>query len=114
MPFVMHTAQYRYSGPDRLDITVKGQHPLGRHFAPRWEMVQATKKHGAAAYQYYITEYNKILAGVPTGIWQQLFRADRVVFVCFCPQEAFCHRNLLVEYIRDRVHSAYFAGFLTN
>jgi len=29
----VYTAQYRYSGLDRLDITVKGQDPFGRVFA---------------------------------------------------------------------------------
>lgn len=33
------TAQYQYPGPHRLDITVKGQDPIGRLFAPTWDMV---------------------------------------------------------------------------
>ena len=107
----MWTAQYRYGGPDRLDITVKGQHWLGKHFAPRWDMVQAVKDHGPLAYQFYIDEYMKILENVPIGPWEALFKAERVVFVCFCPQDAFCHRNLLVEFISNRVCSAYYAGF---
>ena len=114
MTLIIHTAQYRYSGPDRLDITVKGQHPLGKYFAPNWEMVHAVKKYGGDAYNYYITEYNKILERVPNKVWSTLFKAERVVLVCFCGQGEFCHRNLLVDYIVNKNPSAYFAGFITN
>lgn len=39
------TAQYRYSGNDRLDITVKGNDPIGKIFAPTWEMVRLYKEY---------------------------------------------------------------------
>ena len=35
----VYTAQYRYSGLHRLDITVKGKDQVGRVFAPSWDMV---------------------------------------------------------------------------
>jgi len=40
------TAQYRYPGPHRLDITVKGRDPIGKMFAPTWDMVKQYKATG--------------------------------------------------------------------
>ena len=41
---MLYTAQYRYPGMDRLDITVKGQDRFGKFFAPTWNMVSGFKK----------------------------------------------------------------------
>ena len=43
MPLKFYTAQYRYKGEDRMDITVKGQDPIGKMFAPTWAMVMGLK-----------------------------------------------------------------------
>ena len=56
----IHTAQYRYSSSDRLDITVKGQDPIGRVFAPTWIMVSAYKK-GYLKKASYILLYSKLM-----------------------------------------------------
>ena len=32
-------AQYRYSRPNRLDITAKSKDPLGKYFAPTWDVI---------------------------------------------------------------------------
>lgn len=105
------TAHYRYSGHDRLDVTVKGQHEFGKLFAPNWDMVMAVKNHGAKAHQYYINEYNKILSNVPSGAWEAILSTDEVTLVCFCRQEDFCHRNLLVEYLTSNWPHVYYCGF---
>lgn len=107
------TAHYRYGGPDRLDVTVKGQHQFGKVLAPRWDMVMTTKTHGAKAHAWYIQEYHKILEAVPNHVWQELLSHRRIVFVCFCRKEDFCHRNLLVEYMRDiRRFPVYYDGWI--
>jgi hypothetical protein len=41
---LLYTARYRYSGNDRLDITVKGKDPIGRIFAPSRKMVMGSKE----------------------------------------------------------------------
>jgi hypothetical protein len=93
----IYTAQYRYSGADRLDITVKGQDPLGRIFAPTWDMVMGVKKG-------HITENDYAMAYIP--ILLKAIRNEDVVkqikerykngitLVCYCPSGHFCHRIL--------------------
>lgn len=94
----IYTAQYRYSGLDRVDITVKGQDPDWKAFAPTWSMVMGVKNHTMSEVEY--TElYNRDLIKVPTHIWDRLLQMKEATFVCFCPQNAFCHRNILVNYI---------------
>lgn len=105
------TAHYRYSGEDRLDVTVKGQHEFGKLFAPSWDMVMAVKNHGTKAHEYYIREFDKILSNVPTGAWEAILDTDVVTFVCFCRQQDFCHRNLIVEYIIKTWPNVYYRGF---
>lgn len=101
MALILYTAHYRYSGPDRLDITVKGQHPFGRVLAPRWEMVMAVHNNGVSAHRYYMDEYWKILESVPMKVWDEMLTEKQITLVCFDPEDAFCHRNLVVEYMRD-------------
>jgi hypothetical protein len=106
------TGHYRYKGPDRLDITVKGQHPFGRRLAPTWDMVMAVKRNGSAAHSYYIVEFYKILEAVPQHVWEELLTEDEVTFVCFCGPNDFCHRNLVIEYMRDiRKFPVHYHGF---
>jgi len=97
------TASYGYPGPYRLDITVKGQDPIGRIFAPTWGMVlewKASDK-GPEAQQKYIAEYHKLMLAVfGSQEWKELLSRDYVVLVCFCPAEAFCHRHLLAYYLK--------------
>ena len=47
------TAHYRYSGPDRLDITVKGRSEDGKIFAPTWKMVMDVHHNGVVAHHYH-------------------------------------------------------------
>lgn len=94
----LYTAHYRYPGEDRTDITVKGQDPRGRHFAPTWEMVMGVKN-GTMTEQEYINKYCDRLSRLNTEIWEWLFSQETRTLVCFCPKEAFCHRNILLNYI---------------
>lgn len=94
----LYTAHYRYSGEDRTDITVKGQDPRGRHFAPTWEMVMGVKN-GTMTEQEYVDRYCDKLSRLNTEIWEWLFSQETRTLVCFCPKEAFCHRNILLNYL---------------
>ena len=91
----IYTAQYRYSGTDRFDITVKGQDPLGKLFAPTWKMVMGIKNQTMAEYDY-VMEYSKILVAALTDqdvVNRVLQRFNNeMTLVCFCPKGAFCHR----------------------
>ena len=94
----IYTAQYHYSGPDRVDITVKGQNADWKEFAPTWNMVMGVKNHTMSELEY-CELYNRILLKVSTHTWDKLLQMKEATFVCFCQQQAFCHRNILVNYM---------------
>ncbi len=94
------TAQYRYSGPDRLDITVKGNDPRGRIFAPTWDMVMKYKETGSE--QVYTEAYSILLFGRHPGLantvrW--IYSQQQITLVCFCKPGAFCHRVILATWL---------------
>lgn len=94
----IYTSQLRYSGIHRLDITVKGQDPTGKLFAPTWNMVMA-HKHTGNDKKYIIKYHNIIRASYCThrNVWEDILKREYVVFVCFCGAGKFCHRILLAE-----------------
>ena len=102
------TAQYRYPGPYRLDITVKAQDPIGKIFAPTWDMVMKHKKASTmyntiSANQDYTEEYKNLMIASydsDTSIWEEILSREYVVLVCFCPFKSFCHRNILAGYFK--------------
>ena len=103
---MLFTAQYRYSGNDRIDITVKGQHPDWKVFAPTWDMVMEHKK-GIINDQQYTDKYYKLLMDrYNHGGWAKSFESlaslaesQNVTVVCFCAKGAFCHRHLLCAFM---------------
>ena len=97
----LYTAQYHYSGNDRLDITVKGQDPTGKIFAPTWKMVMGSKK-GKISFDEYREMYRKRMRESyqqHKKIWQDILTRKEVTLVCFCKSGTFCHRYLLAEYL---------------
>ena len=62
-------------------------------------------KNGTMSEQEYIDLYypslnsRSIIGNVSCNTWDKLLMMETATFVCFCPQEAFCHRNILVHYI---------------
>ena len=100
----IYTSQLKYSGNDRLDITVKGQDPIGKHFAPTWEMVKGIKN-GSISNTLYMYAYTGLMlvsqyATAPT-VWEQIRQRDKITLVCFCPAGAFCHRALLANIFQN-------------
>jgi uncharacterized protein YeaO (DUF488 family) len=97
----VYTAPFRYSGPDRLDITVKSGDPF---FAPTWGMVWGLKK-GRLTWEQYENRYYALLGqrSVVMSGWlihvTELLKKDRIVLVCFCPKPDNCHRKLLAEFL---------------
>ena len=117
----LYTAQYRYSGPDRMDVTAKANNS----FSPPWKLVSAYKNAEARASQLvdkakaeelmrdakllYRADYlnglvNKI-KGDPLGVGNLLHyvKEHDLTLVCFCnvKKTGFCHRILAAEYLRD-------------
>lgn len=114
MPF--YTGQYTYRGDDRLDITVAGQHPIGKVFAPTWELVnfwQKAKKDSIKfsnpkilldAQDYYTKQYRLMMYDSlrnNSGAWLQVLSQPVVTFVCFCPKGGFCHRYILMDILTE-------------
>ena len=96
----IYTAQYRYSGDDRLDITVKGKDPVGRIFAPSWKMVMGSKKGKIAwaEYQKMYREMMQVSYRQHRDIWTSVLSRDEITLVCFCKADSACHRYLLADY----------------
>lgn len=97
----IYTSQLKYFGNDRLDITVKGQDPIGRYFAPTWEMVKCFNNKTISP-ELYTLAYTGIMSkSLATNyqVWQhiQSIYINRITLVCFCPAGAFCHRILLAN-----------------
>ena len=110
MAVKIYTAQYRYGGDDRYDITVKGG--TSRAFAPTWKMVMDYKSGAITKEQYtelYLAQMTKSRSIYP-GEWEALLNMDQATLVCFCRLGAFCHRyilaniltNLGAKYLGDR------------
>lgn len=101
------TAQYRYPGPHRLDISVKGNDELGKHFAPTWEMLKEYKSglvSADVAEHVYTQKYFALLTKRMQDNFEpfeELLKMEYVVFVCFCAADTFCHRKLLVFFLQQ-------------
>jgi len=108
----IYTAQYRYSGDDRMDITVKGNVSPGNMLAPTWEMVKALQTHKLSEWDYTI-KYFSLLMRRMTSLSGDLAHGERVMFdeivynrkqltlVCFCPSFTFCHRVLAARMLEE-------------
>ncbi len=94
------TAQYRYAGLDRLDITVKTGEVT---FQPNWDIVLGLKNHRIDQEQYtwqYKNLMDKSRKTFPDR-WKEILARDEVTLVCFCPAGAFCHRVLLAKMLEE-------------
>ena len=92
----IYTSQYRYSGENRLDITVKSGNKL---FAPTWDIVGKVKK-GLMTEEEYTKEYYKLMRNSyknNRSKWDELLNQNEVVLVCFCRKGSFCHRYILAD-----------------
>ena len=97
----IYTAQYRYKGNDRVDITAAGKTELGKFFMPDWSLVNGLKN-GVITEEQYEREYHlQMVESWRTNrhAWHNIMERDEVTLVCFCPPGAFCHRVLLAQYL---------------
>ena len=113
---MLYTAQYRYSGQDRLDITVKGNCPAGKLYAPTWAMVRGLKEHKNLPQDWYESIYYELLI----DRWKEsqanrdemmrlveMVKTRDITVVCFCPAGQFCHRLLLVKFLQHNWGTKY-------
>jgi len=99
----LYTAQIHLvrHDPDLLDITVKSAGPVGRVFAPTWQMVMDHKK-GIINDAVYTSEYHARMLLSYNGNrdkWDWVLAQPRIVLGCYCRAGWFCHRILLAEYL---------------
>lgn len=97
------TSQYRYSGLGRLDVTVKGKDPLGKIYAPTWDMVSGIKA-GVLTETDYTIRYRELMRKRYFNNYEQwvkplLSNPELIVLICFCGPDKFCHRHLLADYM---------------
>lgn len=107
---MLYTAQYRYPGRDRLDITVKGNCPAGKLYAPDWDMVTGFKTNNYTEEEYTGMYYKLLIDRWKTHGHEMIklveivngtpdMPARDLTLVCFCPAGSFCHRHLLVAFL---------------
>lgn len=108
-----HTAQYRYEGDHRLDISRKGSDPFGIHFAPPWTLVRSYRS-GSISIPDYTTLYYRQLRALYKDhpqVFASLLDRDRAVLVCFeRPEDGFCHRFILANVLEKM--GAHYGGEL--
>ena len=97
------TAQYKYSGKDRIDITAKSAVYPWNVFAPTWEMVREYKRSGNK--DVYIKQYKTIIDKafeLHTQQLSNLLNSDKTItLICFCRSGDFCHRVLLAKHFES-------------
>ena len=114
---MLYTAQYRYTGQDRIDITVKGNHIVCKYFAPTWGMVTEWKRTGDEKtytklyYDLLISRYEADPKAKEVMInMVELFGGENdrdITVVCFCAANTFCHRYLLVKFLQHNYAVSY-------
>ena len=100
------TAQYKYKGPNRTDVTFKNAEPPWDVFAPTWDMVE---KYLNCPDDYhanlYTAKYDALVANAYVAnrddITNLIHSNETRVLVCFCKPGAFCHRVLLARHFES-------------
>lgn len=103
----IYTAQMRYKDPRAIDITVKGQDPVGKILAPTWDMVKGLKDGFFDENTYramYVDKLDTQKFGNPYGVFLD---PDIVILKCFCKPLTFCHRVLAARWLRDNYGAEY-------
>ena len=112
----IYTAQYKYSGDDRMDITVKGNQVPGNILAPTWEMVRGLQKQTLNQWDYTVQYFSLIISRInaPAMVGRanritlnNLLEREQLTLVCFCPSGEFCHRVLAARMIENMGYGKY-------
>ncbi|MCK4787782.1 MAG: DUF488 family protein [Desulfobacteraceae bacterium] len=129
MQFVVFTGQHGiYKGPKQLDITVRTTDPIGRLFAPTWEIVRPiinSRKYGLHINTTWKDLENTYTAQYEALLLQKIGPAERqqiaelfqrdpfVVLMCYCKRHDFCHRNLVAQwFVRAGAHLGTMYGWI--
>ena len=117
----IYTAHFRYSGDDRLDITIKGNTPPGNVLAPTWPMVRALQMGQITQWDYTIRYFALLMSRVSSIGDGWRITLDEIVtdrqsltLVCFCPAGQFCHRVLAARMLEDMGYGKYHGERIIN
>jgi hypothetical protein len=96
------TAQFRYSGEDRLDITAKSKEKLGKIFSPTWDIVLAYKDGTMSELEYSLRYLHQMRISYLKHriLWDEVLAKDLITVVCFCKAGEFCHRLELAKILQ--------------
>lgn len=88
-------------GVELIDITVKSGDRL---YAPYENVLWAYKRSEVSEEEYttiYLDKMEKVLIESPEAIETLLEREDTVALACYCKAGSFCHRHILLEFLKD-------------
>ena len=80
-----------------IDTTARSARGIWQGLAPRWEMVAGYKDRSLTD-EAFTALYEQILDRVPESTWGFIAQMPTRVFCCYCPDEWFCHTQLLINY----------------
>jgi hypothetical protein len=83
-----------------FDTTVKSGPCI--QVKPTWAMVLG-HKNGTISDEEYTERYNEMLErsyATDPRFWEELCAQELIALGCYCRKGAFCHRHLLVEFLR--------------
>ena len=92
---IVYTAQMRYGGADKMDITIKGDSPFG----PTWTMVRGVKDYSMTEKEYTELYYElmRTLYTEKKHLFEEVCSKETVTFCCYCRPGSFCHRYMLAD-----------------
>jgi hypothetical protein len=110
----IYTAQYNYKGPDRLDISVKGNTSPGNFLAPTWDMVSDFKAGKIDSWTYSVKYFALLMSRMRIAEVSKDTRFEEIVqvhsqitLVCFCRSFTFCHRVLAARMLEEMGYGKY-------
>ena len=93
----VYTAQVgKYHKLDGLDVTVQAGELA---FAPSWDLVWSWKKRKVSQKEY-TEQYTALMRKSYIDnryIWDDILSVDRIVLLCYCLKNSFCHRYILAS-----------------
>lgn len=105
---IVYTSTLAYQGDDRLDVSRKGNHRLGVHFAPSLQLLNTAlraRERGRMMQwwlsyrQRYIDEMLASQREHPEA-WEEMTSKEEVTLCCYCPVATHCHRVVLADILR--------------
>jgi hypothetical protein len=99
----IYTAQYKYNGIDRLDITAARKDSIGKVFAPPWVIVKRYQNNEIDADTYTKAYHDLMVTSYKQypQVWEHVLSSRSMTFICFCKPTEFCHRVLLAGYFKS-------------